>query len=101
MACCDDDCSTGVSAQNPQWGRVLWIALLINAGFFLAEIIAGLTAGSVALQADALDFFGDAVNYAISLTVAGMALTMRARAAAAKGGTLIVLALWVLGSTLW
>jgi hypothetical protein len=55
--------------------------------FFLAEIIAGVAAGSAALQADALDFFGDAANYAISLGVAGMALTWRARAAVAKGGT--------------
>jgi Co/Zn/Cd efflux system component len=55
----------------------------------------------VSLQADALDFFGDAANYAISLGVAGMALTWRARAAVAKGGTLIAFALWVLGSTAW
>ena len=33
-------------------------------------MIAGLAAGSAALQADALDFFGDAANYAISLGVA-------------------------------
>ena len=74
---------------------------MINAGFFLAEIVAGLAAGSAALQADALDFFGDAANYAISLGVAGMALAWRARAAAVKGGTLIAFALWVLGSTAW
>ena len=67
----------------------------------MAEIVAGAAAGSAALQADALDFFGDAANYAISLGVAGMALTWRARAAVAKGGTLIAFALWVLGSTAW
>jgi hypothetical protein len=39
--------------------------------------------------------FGDASNDAISLGVAGMVLTCRARAALAKGGTLIVFALWV------
>jgi len=83
------------------WRRVLWIALLINAGFFVAEIVAGVAAGSAALQADALDFFGDAANYAISLGVAGMALGWRSRAALAKGGTLIAFALWVLGSTAW
>ena len=44
---------------------------------------------------------GDAANYAIGLGVAGMALTWRARGAAAKGGTLIAFALWVLGSTGW
>jgi Co/Zn/Cd efflux system component len=74
---------------------------MVNAGFFMAEIIAGVAAGSVALQADALDFFGDAANYAISLGVAGMALTWRTRAAVTKGTTLIVFALWVLGGTAW
>jgi Co/Zn/Cd efflux system component len=83
------------------WRRMLWIALIINAGMFLAEMAAGLAAGSSSLQADALDFFGDAANYAISLGVAGMALAWRARAAIVKGGTLIAFALWVLGSTGW
>jgi Co/Zn/Cd efflux system component len=105
MACCDDStCSAAAppaALNSPRWRRALWIALLINAGFFVAEIVAGAAAGSAALQADALDFFGDAANYAISLGVAGMALTWRARAAVAKGGTLIAFALWVLGSTAW
>src|SRR5919107_2899845 len=103
MACCHDDhCSTPQTALNsPQWRRALWIALAVNAGFFLAEMGAGLAAGSAALQADALDFFGDAANYAISLGVAGLALAWRARAAAVKGSTLIAFALWVLGSTAW
>jgi Co/Zn/Cd efflux system component len=85
----------------PRWRRVLWIALIVNGGFFLTEIAAGAAAGSAALQADALDFFGDAANYAISLGVAGMALAWRARAAAAKGATLIAFALWVVANTVW
>jgi Co/Zn/Cd efflux system component len=102
MACCDDDlCAADAPPNSPGWRRALWIALVINAGFFLAEIIAGVAAGSAALQADALDFFGDAANYAISLGVAGMALGWRARAALVKGGTLIAFALWVLSSTVW
>jgi Co/Zn/Cd efflux system component len=103
MACCHDDhCSAPrTTLDSPQWRRVLWIALAINAGFFLAEITAGIAAGSAALQADALDFFGDAANYAVSLGVAGMALAVRARAALVKGATLIAFALWVLGSTAW
>jgi len=103
MSCCDDDGCTGAQPLNngPKWRRALWIALGVNAGFFLAELIGGVAAGSAALQADALDFFGDAANYAISLGVAGMALGWRARAALVKGGTLIAFALWVLGSTVW
>jgi Co/Zn/Cd efflux system component len=102
MTCCHDDhCSSAVPPNGSGWRRALWIALAVNVGFFLAEIIAGAAAGSIALQADALDFFGDAANYAISLGVVGMALTWRARAAMAKGGTLVVFALWVLGSTIW
>ena len=74
---------------------------LTNGAFFLAEIVAGAAAGSAALMADALDFFGDTANYAISLGVAGMALAWRARAALLKGWTLVVFAVWVLGSTAW
>ncbi|HET8636700.1 MAG TPA: cation transporter [Acidobacteriaceae bacterium] len=101
MACCDDDCCAAETLNSPSWRKALWLAFAVNGGFFLAEIIAGLTAGSASLQADALDFFGDAANYAISLGVAGMALRWRARAAVAKGSTLILFALWVLGSTVW
>lgn len=105
MVCCQDSaCSSNTSAgalNSPAWRRALWIALVVNFAFFVAEIIAGAAAGSASLQADALDFFGDAANYAISLGVAGMALAWRARAALAKGGTLILFALWVLGSTAW
>jgi Co/Zn/Cd efflux system component len=105
MACCHDStCSAAASPQalnSPKWRRALWLALFINAGFFVAEIVAGAAAGSASLQADALDFFGDAANYAISLGVTGMALQWRSRAAIAKGGTMIAFALWVLGNTAW
>src|SRR5256886_11921229 len=81
--------------------RVLWAVLGINAAMFLVEIGAGLAAGSASLQADALDFLGDAANYAISLFVVGMALRYRASAALAKGVTMGVFGLWVIGITGW
>jgi Co/Zn/Cd efflux system component len=103
MTCCHNDhCSTPATMRDDRpWRRALWIALAVNAGFFLVEMAAGLGAGSASLQADALDFFGDAMNYAISLGVAGMALPWRSRAALLKGASLILFALWVLGSTVW
>jgi Co/Zn/Cd efflux system component len=53
------------------------------------------------LQADAVDFLGDAANYAISLFVVGMALRYRAGAALAKGATMALFGAWVLGITAW
>jgi Co/Zn/Cd efflux system component len=84
------------AAVDPRWRRALWIALFVNAGMFLAELTAGEIADSRSLQADALDFFGDAANYAISLGVAGMALVWRARAAMIKGITLALLGGYVI-----
>jgi Co/Zn/Cd efflux system component len=81
--------------------RILWAVLLINAVMFAVEVGAGLAAGSASLQADALDFLGDAANYGISLLVVGMALRYRATAALAKGATMGVFGLWVIGTVVW
>src|SRR4051794_29913291 len=100
--CSDDHCQSAPRLlDSPAWRRALWIALAVNAGMFLTEIVAGVAAGSASLQADALDFLGDTANYAISLTVAGMVLTWRARAALLKGASLGLLGLWVLATTPW
>lgn len=98
-SCCAS--STKGTTNDPRWRRALWIALGVNAAMFAIEIAAGLMGGSRALQADALDFLGDAANYAISLGVAGMALAWRAKAALLKGATLALLGLYVLGITVW
>jgi Co/Zn/Cd efflux system component len=102
--CC---CTTPPLNQDPHRGnaaayrRVLWAVLAINAVMFLVEIGAGLAAGSASLQADALDFFGDAANYAISLIVVGMALRYRATAALAKGATMGLFGFWIVGTVVW
>lgn len=100
-----DQCCASKSGRtalsDPRWRRILWIALILNAVMFAIELGAGLAAGSRALQADALDFLGDAANYAISLGVAGMALRWRGRAALAKGATMFAFGLWVFASALW
>lgn len=83
------------------WRRALWIALAVNAVMFVVELAAGTLSGSRSLQADALDFFGDAANYAISLGVAGMVLAWRARAALVKGATIALFGLYVMTSAVW
>src|ERR1700726_3689216 len=84
-----------------KYRRGLWAVLAINAAMFVIEVGAGLAAGSASLQADALDFLGDAINYGISLFVVGMALRYRALAALAKAATMGIFGLWVLGVTGW
>jgi Co/Zn/Cd efflux system component len=91
-------CPAPSPAASPEYRRVLWIALVVNAAMFAVEAAAGLAAGSVSLQADALDFFGDAANYGLSLSVLSMGLVWRARAALVKGVSMGLFGLWVMGA---
>ena len=88
----------GVSAS---YKRRLWAVIAINAGMFGVEMVAGHMAQSQALQADALDFFGDALTYGISLAVIGSSISVRSAAALAKGLSLLAMGLWVFGSTVY
>ena len=95
--CCDHEPKfDGVSAA---YKRALWAVIAINGTMFLVEMAAGVLAGSQALKADALDFFGDTATYTISLFVIGMPMVWRTRAALFKGLSLAAMGLWVLGST--
>ena len=100
-ACCSHDHASASRVANARYRRVLWLALLINAAMFATEMIGGMRAGSVSLLADAMDFFGDAANYAISLLVLGLALSWRARAAWLKGLSMGLFGLFVLGRAAW
>jgi Co/Zn/Cd efflux system component len=97
MSCCDHDCSA--PAPDHGYRRILWVALTVNLAMFGIELIASLVAGSVSLRADALDFLGDAANYAVALAVVGLALHWRARAALLKGAVMGLFGLWVTAST--
>jgi Co/Zn/Cd efflux system component len=79
--------------------RVLWTVLAINAGMFVVEAVAGWQAQSVALQADALDFFGDSVNYAIALFVLARSLTWRAGTALLKGAAMLGFGVFLLAAS--
>src|SRR5579862_236011 len=99
--CAPPPLSLGKPSETARLRRVLWCVLAVNLVMFAVEIGAGVAAGSASLQADALDFLGDAANYAVSLFVVGMALRYRAAAAMAKGATMGLFGLWVLGIAAW
>src|SRR6266566_7167954 len=99
MSCCDHDCSA--PQTDHRYRRILWAALTINMAMFAIEITASIVAGSVSLRADALDFLGDAANYAVALAVVGLSLHWRARAALLKGSVMGMFGLWVAGSTIY
>lgn len=81
--------------------RRLWAVIAINAAMFAVEMSAGQMAQSQALKADALDFLGDALTYGISLAVIGASMRVRSAAALAKGASLLLMGLWVFGTTVY
>jgi Co/Zn/Cd efflux system component len=99
VSCCDHDCQP--AETGGRYRRILWVALGLNAAMFLIEIVASVIAGSLSLRADALDFLGDAANYAVALAVVGLALHWRALAALLKGSVMGMFGLWVAGSTIY
>jgi cation diffusion facilitator family transporter len=100
--CCQQKPTEAESVSNlPRYRKILWIALIVNAVMFLVEIVSGLSAGSLSLLADAVDFAGDALNYAISLAVLASALAWRARAAMVKAISMLGLGLYILVAALW
>lgn len=100
-ACCDGGCSSEKPPVDPTYRRILWIALVVNAAMFGVELVSGWSAGSVSLLADAVDFFGDAANYGVSLYVMALAPIWRSRTALAKGLTMGIYGVFVLGATAW
>lgn len=98
---CARESTTEFDREKLLFRRILWFALASNAVMFAVELIGSFISGSVSLQADALDFFSDAVNYGITLFVLGMALHARAKAALFKSATMAAFGLWVIGSAVY
>lgn len=96
-------CGSGATFEglSDAYKKRLWIVIALNATMFAVEMAAGQLAGSQALQADALDFLGDALTYGISLAVIGASVSVRTTAALAKGISLALMGLWVFGSTVY
>jgi Co/Zn/Cd efflux system component len=101
MPACSCDNELKFDGVSRRYRTILWIVIGINAFMFLFETGAGIAADSMALRADALDFLGDSLTYGLTLLAIGHSLRWRAAAAMFKGITLLLMGLWVLGSTLW
>lgn len=95
MAC--SHCPTNTDTHMSKgYRRMLWAALLANGLMFCVEIVSGIKGGSVSLLADSLDFFGDAVNYGISLWVISKSLSWRAKASLFKAACMALFGVGVL-----
>ena len=95
----DDDDLLAFDGMSDDYKRRLLAVIAINATMFVVEMVAGTLAGSQALKADALDFFADSVTYGASFLVLGLSLRTRSLVALGKGASLLLMGLWVLGTT--
>ena len=93
--------SNTTSANNPRYRKILWVALVVNLAMFVIEMGAGFKSDSTSLLADAIDFFGDAANYGVSLAVLSAGVVLRARAALLKGACMLGFGLLVFGRAAW
>jgi Co/Zn/Cd efflux system component len=94
-------CSPQPPLQDPRFRWALWAALAVNVFMFFAEVAASWSSGSVSLLADAVDFFGDAANYGLSLVVFSMGMQVRAKAAIVKAACMAAFGVFVLARTAW
>lgn len=100
-ASCGHHHDHGAAARDGKFRRVLWVALVVNAAMFVVELATAQAAGSTALLADSVDFFGDALNYGLSLFVLSLGALARGRVALLKGVSMVGFGVWVIGQAAW
>ncbi len=96
-SCCQSQIDVGALEERQR--RVLVVVLVINAVTFIMMITAAAFSGSSSLLSGALDNFGDALTYALSLAVVGATCAAKARVALFKGllifGTAVAVAVQI------
>lgn len=97
----DEDLPKDLAHITPAYRRALWIVVLINVGYGIAEMIGGFLADSQALKADALDFLGDGSITFLGLLAIGWGLKLRARSALLQGIFLGAMGIAILGYTIY
>ncbi len=93
--CCHDK-SGELEELQEQQSKTLWIVLAINGAMFCLELVVGLLAGSVALQADSLDMLSDTLVYGFSLYAIGKSDRWRTGSAFLKGSIMAIFGTGVL-----
>lgn len=95
---CGDGCGkVGPAPVDQRARRILWVVLIANAAMFGVETIAGHAIGSLALQADALDFGADAATYGVTLWAIGRSQKVRTGAALTKSAAMLAMGVLILG----
>ena len=101
MASCCEDKSCEITNLINKHRKVLQIVLTINAVMFLVEGVAGTLAHSTSLMADALDMFGDALVYGLSIYVITSDSKKQASASMVKGLFMLFFGIVVLGEAIY
>ena len=70
---CGGACEVSLESSSRAFKKALWLVIAINGAMFVIEMLAGFMGRSMALKADALDFFGDTLTYGISMWAIGKA----------------------------
>ncbi len=92
---------TGRAERDPAYRRALWLVVLLNLGFGVAESVGGFMADSQALKADALDFLGDGSITFVGLLALAWSEQARAKVALVQGLFLGGLGLFVVAMAAW
>lgn len=96
MASCCEDKTCEITSLREKHKKVLIIVLIINALMFFIEGAYGWVSHSTALLADALDMFGDALVYGMSLYVLTKSVQQQAKVSLSKGLFMLAFGLFVL-----
>ncbi len=97
--CHDKSCE--LEELRERQSKTLWIVLGINGAMFCLELLVGLLAGSVALQADSLDMLSDTLVYGFSLYAIGKSDRWRAGSALLKGSIMAIFGIGVLFQSIY
>ncbi|NEX91145.1 cation transporter [Caulobacter sp. 17J65-9] len=99
-----DSCCGAVEnldGASPSYKRALWLVVALNGAMFLIGGTIAVLGRTVSVQADALDFLGDALATGVGLVLIGRSARVRSTAALWQGVALAALGLFTAGSVLW